>query len=504
MERTAVLELKPNDIKLTIFDLNSENFYSVLDIFSMPISLGDTSEQDMIAKPLQVKEAIFFIKQMQEIIVKNNVKTVFPFVSSDLAGLINLGSFLEEVLNSTSLNFKTVSLNDQAKIIHTSVIETIDCAKGIILSIENTKASLINFSRKSILGVAQIPFGVNSITNMLETVAKEKHEETIKQIVKQELDKHPFLATIEPEMQIIGVNEFFSSIGRLMRKSTRYSFEKAHGYEVTVEDYNKFCEFVAGFDLDKTKKIKGISQERSDVFYNGILVIKAILEYLQAANFTICEKGITNGLMITSSPQPLEKPLWDMLTFSIRKNQSLYLPKSENAIHVCALATSLFSHLKIVSKIPRNMFKSLKVAANFYDVGKRISYFNQTKNGYNVILGMDLDGLTHKDQVLAAFICLCQDPDSFELPLWLNFKGMLTQEDLVNVQKLGLILSIASKLDCRKKQVVKDLTCEVLGDTVILKAESAGKVDLTQFEVNEASKLKDSFKKVFGKNIQIL
>lgn len=504
MERTAVLELKPNDLKLTIFDLNSENFYSVLDIFSMPISLGSQSYSDMIAKPAQVKETIFFIKQMQEIIVKNHVKTVFPFVSSDLSGLINLGSFLEEILNSTSLNFKTVSLAEQAKIIHSSVIETIDASKGIIVSIENTKATIISFSRKSILGVAQIPFGVNSITQLVENMSKEEKETRIATIVKEELAKYPFLSTIEPELQIIGVNEFFSSLGRLMRRTSRYPFEKAHGYEASYEDFTKFCEFVSGFDLDKTKKIKGISQERSDIFYNGILVIKAILEYLNAENFVICEKGITNGLMLTSSPQPLEKPLWDMLTFSIRKNQSLYLPKSENAIHVCALATSLFSHLKIVSKIPRSAYKALKVAANFYDVGKRISYFNQTKNGYNVILGMDLDGLTHKEQVLAAFICLCQDPDSFELPMWLSFKGMLTQEDLVNVQKLGLILSLASKLDCRKKQVVKDLSCEVLGDTVILKAESAGKADLTQFEVNEASKLKDSFKKVFGKNIQIL
>ncbi|MFA6860459.1 MAG: hypothetical protein WCR30_03630 [Clostridia bacterium] len=504
MERTAILELKPNDIKLTIYDLNTENFYSVLDIFSMPISLGEQSENDQIAKPSQVKETIVVIKQMQEIIAKNNVKTVFPFVSSDLAGLINLGSFLEEILNSTSLNFKTVSLADQAKILHSSVIESLDVSRGIIISIENTKSSIVSFSRKSIIGVAQIPFGAKTITQIVESLPKEEQIPAISKIVKEELSKHNFLSCIEPEVQVVGVNEFFSSLGRLMRKTTRYPFEKAHGYETSFSEFSKFCDFVAGFDLDKTKKIKGISQDRSDVFFNGLHIIKNILEFLNAQSFVICEKGITNGLMLASAPQPLEKPLWDLLTFSIRKNQSLYLPKSENAIHVCALATALFNHLKIVSKISRTVFKSLKVAANFYDVGKRISFFNLPKNGYNVILGMDLDGLTHKEQVLAAFICLCQDPDAFELSLWVGFKDLLNEEDLVCVKKLGLILALASKLDCRKKQVVRDLNCEILGDTVILKAESSGKAELTQFEVNEASKLRESFKKIFGKNLQIL
>ena len=78
---------------------------------------------------------------------------------------------------------------------------------------------------------------------------------------------------------------------------------------------------------------------------------------------------------------------------------------------------------------------------------------------------------------------------------------MLTEEDLDAILKLGVIVRIAESLDRSMSSVITNITCDVLGDSVIMKTESDGDCSL---EIKDAMTAVGDFRRAYKKNLQIL
>ena len=81
------------------------------------------------------------------------------------------------------------------------------------------------------------------------------------------------------------------------------------------------------------------------------------------------------------------------------------------------------------------------------------------------------------------------------------YKGLLTDEDLVAIRRLTVILCIAESFDRSMSGLITDINCDVLGDSVIMKTISEGDCSL---EIVDALNASNDFKLAFGKNLEIL
>ena len=68
-------------------------------------------------------------------------------------------------------------------------------------------------------------------------------------------------------------------------------------------------------------------------------------------------------------------------------------------------------------------------------------------------------------------------------------------------KKLAIIIKMANMMNITNSNSIKDIACDVLGDTVILKTEVERDATL---EISQAMSIAGDFKKVYGKNLQIL
>lgn len=157
--------------------------------------------------------------------------------------------------------------------------------------------------------------------------------------------------------------------------------------------------------------------------------------------------------------------------------------------------------LKVMHKLPRFYVKPLRIASYLYDCGKIINYSNLEKLGFDVILNSGITGVTHKELLIASFICLCQNLDNLSLGEWLKYKDLLTDEDLDAVRKLGVILNLARALNASRKPIITDIVCDILGDSIIVKTVVEGNAE---FEIIEGMKIASDYKKVFKKSLQII
>ena len=161
----------------------------------------------------------------------------------------------------------------------------------------------------------------------------------------------------------------------------------------------------------------------------------------------------------------------------------------------------LFKQLRVLHKLPRGYVKVLRVASYMHDAGKRINYKNHQKLAYPVIISSEIYGITHRELVLSAFVASLHGGGEIQMSEWVKYKDILLEEDIDAVKKLGAILRLAEAFDHTKTNAIIDISCDILGDSVIMKTITTSD---NSYELEKAQEGAKEFERFFKKKIEIL
>ena len=501
MNKLAVYELGVNDIKLTIYKYTPNGFFAQESQIVEPVKLTQDMERDGYIKPARIQETIQVLKSFRRIVDGAKIENSICYAAPIVASARNQIAFLDEVYKTVSLYFKVLTSEEQVAALHNAIMYSFSMTRGVIVQVGDHSIELIRFNRRVVTNSISIPVGTVTLLEQVKEKSMSERMDKVVEIMTAQLKKCDWLYNLEEESEFIGVGEVFEALGKLSRKSTRYPLENAHNYEVATESFQNVYNLIRGLDLDKAKKLKGVSDKRADVIAIGFAVVKAVYnEFVRN-----CMKISTNGEMYGIVAKNLlgqtgEKPLLDILGYSLSAINE-FCPTNTSVDNNYSLAVILYKQLKVLHKLTRPYVKVLRIAASMCNSGKIISYENYQKNSFPVIINSNIYGASHKDVVLAAFVAASQNVDDFSLNEWVRYKDLVTDEDVDAVKKLAIIIKMASMMNITNSNSIKDVACDVLGDTVILKTEVERDATL---EISQAMSIAGDFKKVYGKNLQIL
>ena len=117
------------------------------------------------------------------------------------------------------------------------------------------------------------------------------------------------------------------------------------------------------------------------------------------------------------------------------------------------------------------------------------------------MLNSNIYGATHREQVLASFVVACQKLENFSMTDWVRYKDLFVDEDLEAVRRLAVIVRLADSLDKYNRHLITDISCDILGDSVIMKTISTATPDL---EIREGTKIENDFIRAYKKHLEIL
>ncbi len=501
MNRLAVFELGVNDVKLTIFKYTQNGFFAIEQQIVEPVKLTQDMERDGYIKPARIQETIGVLKNFRKIVDNAKIEQHICFTDPSIANARNQIAFLDEVYKTVSLYFKVLTVEEQISALHSAILYSFAMTRGVIIQIGDYSTQLIKFNRRVVSNSVSLPFGIANLLNKFDEKNMAARMDKVVEYVSKELKKLDWLYNLEEDCEFIGVGEVFLSLGKLSRKATHYPLDVAHNYEVTTPSFQSIYNLVRGLDIDKAKKLKGISEKRADVIAVGMAIAKAMFNEFVTNGIKVSTNGEMYGIVAKNLlGQTGEKPLLDILGYSLSSNNEFY-PTNINIDSNYSIAVILYKQLKVLHKLTRPYVKVLRIAASMCMSGKRISFENYQKNNFHVILNSSIYGASHKDIVLAAFVASSQNIDDFSLNEWVRYKDIVSDEDLDAVRKLAIIIKMATMLNITNSNTVKDIACDVLGDTVILKTEVEKDATL---EISQAMSCAGDFKKVYGKNLQIL
>ncbi|MBQ8522346.1 MAG: hypothetical protein IJ458_01625 [Clostridia bacterium] len=501
MEKLAVIELGASEITFTKLNFTSNGFFTIEQQIKEPVRLTQDLERDGYIKSTRIEETISILKIFRKIMDNEGINPNLCYADPAIATARNQIAFLDEIYKTVCLHFRVLSLDEQVDALHLACLHSFSAIKGLVCQIGDDSMQIIQYNRRMVVNKCNIPYGALNLAEKFDSIVdfSQKMDKMV-DFITTLLRKEKWLFELDEDIEFIGVGKFFEATGVLCRKSMHYPLDIAHNYEITDNNFKSIYGLIKTLDIDKAKKLKGVSSMRADVLASGIAIIKALFNNVFKSNVKVSTCGEMYGLVARNILSQAEKPMLDILGYSLSAINEFY-PSGQNMNNIYDLSIILYKQLKVLHRLNRNYVKTLRIAASMCLSGKRISYNNYEKNGFNVILGSTIYGVSHNEILMAAFVVANQDSDNFSLSDWVRYKDILAEEDASAVKKLGLIVKIATLLNVTGSNAVKDIACDILGDTVILKTTVEKDAKL---EISQAQTMYNDFKKIFGKNLQIL
>lgn len=505
-DKIAIVHISSHEIKLTIswFGQNGSGF-EVIDEYVEPVSVYDDIERDGVIKATSIAECKQIVTMYRKLCDSLKITKSIAFASYDIRSSKNHYGFLDEMELTSGFKFHLLSEEEEINAIYTGVINSMDVDKGVILNIGKEQTQIIAYARRVILNYSTIQFGSETLKKLFMDGESDFENQcaVIQDFIKKQWQTNDWVNELNIEdIQFVGMGEIFLAAGKISRKGRKYPLDMPHNYVMTKKDFDNVYKAIKGLKIDKDARIKGVSQESAGTIACGLSMVASAIEVFNIEKFKVTTTSISTGILFKHCvPITNEKPIQDLLGYSLLVNQKYYQPTQTNGTHIFELAMLLFKQLRVMHRLPRQYIKPLKIACYMANSGARIRFQPTKKDALHIILNSQIYGATHRDLIIAAFVAHSQCSEEFLLSEWVKYKDIVLDEDLDAVKKLSVIVRIASSLDIASQKCVTDIVCDVLGDSVIMKTVTESDIS---FELKITAEAGPDFKRVFGKTLELL
>ena len=504
VERIAIIDLGSNTARLLIVEVSENGYFQIIDQLKEAPRLGEGMETEGFLKPQRIQATIRVLKMFRRLCDVKNIDRIIAVATAAVRRAKNQRSFLDEVAATCGIKFRVLSAEEEAIYVYRGVINTMDVPKGIILEIGGGSTKIVYYNRRNLLNYETLPFGAITLTELFsaENFTPEEQSKKVEEFFTEQLSKIEWLKNVDPEAQLIGVGGSFRNLCRMTKIMKKYPLRTIHNYVVQDSDFGHVYDLIKTLDLDRKKKIKGLSSGRADILPAALAAIKAFKTYMNLGNIVISGSGLRTGILFNYAlPITLDKPVSDVLGQSLNTIIEFYGCDRTHTEQTTFLAIQLFKQLRVLHKFPRQYIKILKIASYLYETGRRVDFYNYEKHSAYIILNSNICGATHRDLVMASFVAASTGIDDINVQDWNRYRDLLTDEDVDAVRKMGVILRISNAFDRSCSSLVKGVNCDILGDSVIMKTELDGDATL---EISSAMEIGSDFRKIFKKNLEIL
>ena len=503
MVKIAIIDLGSNSARLVIANIMPGGYFMVIDELKEPVRLAQDMEIDGFLRPLRIQQTIKTLKTFRTLYESHGVSKVFAYATAAVRHAKNQKSFIDEVQSACGIKLQVLSQEEEATFVYQGVINSMEVPKGLIVDIGGGSVKMIYYNRSVMIAQDTLPFGAVTLSEKFARHGTpEECQSAITEYVTEHLEKLDWLKNLDPETQLIGVGGSLRNLGKISRKLKKYPLDMAHNYHIPFTEFETIYDTIKPLAPEKLMRIKGLSSARADIFPAALSVVEAIKNYTDFNEIIIGGAGLREGAMFRyACPTVMEKPISDILGHSIYTLLHHFDMNIQHAEHVFDLSMQLFRQLKVIHKLPRPYVKVLRVASMMHDIGTSLKFYDHHKHSMYVILNSNLYGIPQKDLIMASMVAALHYRDGLEQLDCQKYLDILTEEEIAAVRKLGVIVRIAECFDRSCGGAIAGLSCDVLGDSVILKTKTQGDCTL---EIKDALGALPEFKRAFRKNLEIL
>lgn len=500
MKKIGIIDIGSNSVRLVLVKIGATGsfkiFNDVKESVRLGLDMGDNSE----LKLDKIEKALKTLKMFKIMCDATFVDEIIPVATAAVRKAKNRNYFIERVKKEIGINIRVLTGEEEAFFAYWGVINSIDVDKGLIMDIGGGSTEFILVENRKITRSVSLPFGSINLTQLFKLVNNVK-EDNIKSLDTFLLDNYSKISWLSKtkDYPLIGVGGTIRNIGSIVNRLSNYPLEITHNFIIKKGELNKVYKLVKERNLSQRKKIKGLSKDRADFFVGAVGAVWKLFEYCELSNIIVSGSGIREGIIYDYIHNNIE-PVKDVLDFSISNIMNKYELDIEHANHIYKLTLSLYEQILGKENFSVNIHKLIKTSALLHDSGINIRFYNHTQHSFYMILNAGINGLTHKELLMSAYISALHTSKKFKVN-WMKYKKIINKEDMETIRKLGVLLRIAESFDICFNRKIEKVKCYVNDNKVIIEPIANSKPEV---EINHALAASEQFKKAFKKNLSII
>lgn len=506
MKRVCLIDLGSNSVRFVIAEIEDNGSYHLVYQKKESVRLSEGMWEEHKLTEEAMGRTIDTLKGLSHMAEAMECHDVFAIGTAAVRLASNGEEFIKRVLDETGISIKPISGEEEAYLGYLGVVNTISLDDFILFDLGGASVEITLVQNRELKNSISLPMGALTLTGQFQEGKDITFEELkkLRKHIRQALKDVKWVKN--KKLPLVGIGGTARNIAKIDQRSINYPVPRLHNYKIKVGRFQEILEMVMGKSLQERKKISGLSSERADIITAGLTVIEELLHYCGSPNLIVSGCGLREGLFYRYYGNEYGNPggiIPDVLLHSANNVLAFTRPNDmKHARYIESLTMSLYDALLPVVEHNERYSRLLRVAALLHDTGKQINYYSHARHSAYVIINSGLYGISHREQVIAAFIAAFSHGSNHKFMKTSAYAKLLKEQDKAMIDTYSFLLALAEALDESHEEGVKKVESQVTDDVITLTVHILKDFNVALSEV-ALSELKKQCKKVFKRKLKV-
>ncbi len=432
---TAVVDFGSNSVRLVIFERTSRFGFKIIHESKSRVRIGEGAYQNggtLQAKPIE--RAILALKGFNSIIKAFKTRKILAIATSALRDAPNRNIFLNRVKKELGINIKVINGEQEALFGGIACSNLLENQRGVTIDIGGGSTEFALLDNKKVLQTFSLNLGT---VRLKELFGFNNDFYGAIEYIKKEIKQIPIELR---EKQLITIGGTGRAIAKTILKKNSYPLKRLHGYEYLYQNEKEFLYKMISSSKSELLKI-GIKKDRVDVIQWGLLIFREVAELFQVEKVTASGVGVREGLFLHDILRGVGGKFPNNFNPSIRNILDEFQVSNEKVLrHSVRVTNTLFNLLKDSMNLDESYREVLIFASKLAEVGIKVDFYGNTKNGFYLILNQLTYNISHQASLLIAILVRFSNKSYLSEKVFKEYSGILPDKlQVVNLHSIFYI-----------------------------------------------------------------
>jgi exopolyphosphatase/guanosine-5'-triphosphate,3'-diphosphate pyrophosphatase len=505
--RLAAIDIGTNSLHMIVVRVRPDLSFEVIDREKEMVRLGAGGLDGKPLTPEAMHTALQVLSKFRRLAESHRVDETVAVATSAVREAENGGEFLKSIANETGIRPRVITGNEEARLIHMAaaygvgapgeILVTVDIGGGSV-EISRGAGPRLELGRSFRLGVIRLTERfVKS-----DPIAGSDERRLVRHI-DAELGEYLDMVRRAGFDRVVGTSGTILSLGAVAAAESGHARSvPLRNRRIPAKQLRRVRKMLVAIDIERRLRIPGLEPRRADLAPAGAIVLDTILRRLDAADLTLCDLSLREGLVLDYVARHRKQIAQADRYPDVRRRSVIELGERcnywpEHAQQVARLATAIFDQTRAVHGLTDREREVLEYAALLHDIGVHISYERHHKHSYYLIKNGDLRGFEPDVIETIALVARYHRRGTPKK----SHEGMrdLPRKRRAVVRALAAILRLAESLDRSHSQTITGLDIHDRGEDALLQLRASGDAEL---ELWAALRHAAPFERMIGKPLR--
>lgn len=505
--RICVIDLGTNSFHAVLVDTYPNGSFKVVDRMKEMVCLGDAGLVDRRLPSEAMDRGMQALRRIHLLAKGWEAREFLAFATSAIREATNGGEFIERVRREIGLRIRTISGEQEARLIYQGVRRAVDMPEpSLVVDIGGGSVEFIVVDNQSPVFATSLKLGAARLTEQF--VSADPMSDAERAALREHVD-----ATLQPVLDacadhdvrtVVGSSGTMKSIALLCQDLAGDTTQNIYQQSLSRDTVRQGLQWVLSATRKQRMEHAAIDARRADQIGSGAALVSALLDHLpHAKRMRVSSNALREGMVVHFIEQNYTRlrnlaPFRDVRRRSVYEIAFRFDWEERHAQHVASTAVALFNVCRPLYDGPDADVELLEYAALLHDIGYHISHGKHHKHSRYLIRNADLQGF-RKEEVRILSLVARYHRASFPEEKHRRFRR-LSAPNKQRVCQMAALLRIAEGLDRGHFQNIMALSMALTNDALHIEVETQGD---PQLEVWAAQKEQPLFQRAFGRDLEV-